>query len=56
MCTTYCQCGLEGLNRNELWDAVYSGVLSTEQQAQLDANNRQCSALIYPELLDAPAQ
>ncbi len=56
MCTTYCQCGLEGLDRNALWDAVYSGVLSEEQQAQLDANNRQCSALIYPELLDAPTQ
>lgn len=56
MCTTYCQCGLEGLDRNDLWDAVYSGALSSEQQAQLDANNRQCSALIYPELLDKPAE
>ena len=56
MCTTYCQCGLEGLEREDLWDAVYSGVLSGDQQAQLDANNRQCSALIYPELLDSPAE
>lgn len=56
MCTTYCQCGLDGLNRNALWDAVYSGALTSEQQAQLDENNRQCSALIYPELLEAPAQ
>lgn len=56
MCTTYCQCGMEGFDRDELWDAVYSGSLSPEQQAQLDANNRQCSALIYPELLETPAQ
>ena len=56
MCTTYCQCGLEGLDRDGLWDAVYSGLLDAEQQAKLDANNRQCSALIYPELLDSPAQ
>ena len=52
MCTTYCQCGLEGLDREDLWDAVYSGILTEEEQARLDANNRQCSALIYPELLD----
>lgn len=56
MCTTYCQCGLEGLERDDLWDAVYSGALTAEQQARLDANNRQCSALIYPELLDGPAE
>lgn len=56
MCTTYCQCGLEGLDADELWDAVYSGVLTPEQQTKLDENNRQCSALIYPELLNPPAQ
>lgn len=56
MCTTYCQCGLEGLDEDDLWDAVYTGVLTPEQQTKLDENNRQCSALIYPELLDAPAQ
>jgi uncharacterized membrane protein len=55
LCTTYCQCGLEGLDRDNLWDAIYSGVLSPQQQTRLDANNRQCSALIFPELLDAPA-
>ena len=56
MCTTYCQCGLEGLERNELWDAVYSGVLTPAQQTQLDENNRQCSALIYPDLLQSPVE
>ncbi|UYN99264.1 MAG: DUF1624 domain-containing protein [Devosia sp.] len=50
LCTTYCQCGMEGLHRDGLWEPVFSGVISTEQQAQLDENNRQCSALIYPEL------
>jgi len=49
LCTTYCQCGLEGIEKNELWDAVYSGLVSAEQQALLDAQNRQCSAVIYPE-------
>ncbi|PXA99038.1 hypothetical protein DMC47_05510 [Nostoc sp. 3335mG] len=56
MCTTYCQCGMEGLTRDNLWEPVYSGVLTAEEQARLEANNRQCSALIYPELLEAPAQ
>lgn len=56
MCTTYCQCGLEGLERNELWDAVYSGVLTPAEQAQLDENNLQCSAVIYPELLGGTAE
>lgn len=56
MCTTYCQCGLKGLDEDDLWDAVYTGALTPDQQAKLDENNRQCSALIYPELLDAPAQ
>ncbi|MET3927244.1 heparan-alpha-glucosaminide N-acetyltransferase [Devosia sp. 2618] len=50
MCTTYCQCGLEGVERNDLWDAIYSGLVNADQQAQLDAQNRQCSALIYPDL------
>ncbi|KKB10179.1 hypothetical protein VE26_01395 [Devosia chinhatensis] len=54
MCATYCQCGLEGINRDELWDAVYSGVISPQEQTQLDANNRQCSVLIYPELETEP--
>lgn len=52
LCTTYCQCGLEGLTRDNLWDPVYSGVISPDQQAQLDANNRQCSAVIYPDVLE----
>lgn len=56
LCTTYCQCGLEGLDADDLWDAVYSGALTPEQQSALDENNRQCSALIYPELLDSPAK
>lgn len=50
LCATYCQCGLEGINRDDLWDPVYSGQVSAEDQAKLDANNRQCSVLIYPEL------
>lgn len=56
MCTTYCQCGMEGLSEDNLWDSVYSGALSAEDQAKLDENNRQCSALIYPDLLETPAQ
>ena len=50
LCTTYCQCGLENIEANDLWDAVYSGMLDADQQAELDASNRQCSRLIYPEL------
>ena len=50
LCATYCQCGLDGVIRDELWGPIYSGVVSAEEQAQLDANNRQCSVLIYPEL------
>lgn len=50
LCTTYCQCGLEGVERDNLWEPIYSGLVSAGDQAKLDANNRQCSALIYPEL------
>lgn len=50
MCTTYCQCGLEGVERNQLWNAVETGMVTAAEQALLDAQNRQCSALIYPEL------
>lgn len=50
LCTTYCQCGLEGVEANDLWHAIYSGMVSADEQAKLDARNRQCSALIYPEL------
>lgn len=50
LCTTYCQCGLRTVEDNNLWDAVYSGLLSAQEQTLLDASNRQCSALIYPEL------
>jgi uncharacterized membrane protein len=56
LCTTYCQCGLEGLNEDDLWGAVYSGTISPEQQAKLDENNLQCSAVIYPELLESGAE
>ncbi len=55
LCATYCQCGLEGIERDDLWDPVFSGLVSAEDQAKLDANNRQCSALIYPELDADPA-
>ncbi|SFV38332.1 Uncharacterized membrane protein [Devosia crocina] len=54
LCTTYCQCGMAGLDREDLWDAVYSGVLNEDEQDRLDKNNRQCSAVIYPELLEQP--
>jgi uncharacterized membrane protein len=56
MCTTYCQCGLENVEANDLWDAIYSGLLDADQQSRLEASNRQCSALIYPELDTAPQQ
>lgn len=49
-CTTYCQCGLEGVETNDLWNAVVTGLVTAEEQALLDAQNRQCSVLIYPEL------
>jgi uncharacterized membrane protein len=51
LCAVYCQCGLEGVIRDDLWEPIYSGLVSADEQAKLDANNRQCSALIYPELL-----
>lgn len=50
LCAVYCQCGLDGIKRDDLWEPVFSGLVSAEDQAKLDANNRQCSALIYPEL------
>lgn len=59
LCTSYCQCGLKTVEDNDLWDGVYSGLLTAQEQTILDASNRQCSALIYPELsknLTAPAQ
>ncbi|MCZ4346890.1 heparan-alpha-glucosaminide N-acetyltransferase [Devosia neptuniae] len=50
LCTTYCQCGLEGVEQNDLWNAVFTGMVTAQEQTILDASNRQCSALIYPEL------
>ena len=50
LCTTYCQCGLKTVEDNDLWEAVYSGMLTAQEQTLLDASNRQCSAQIYPEL------
>jgi len=50
LCAIYCQCGLEGVKRDNLWEPVYTGLVSAQDQAKLDANNRQCSALIYPDL------
>mgnify|MGYP001210672078 FL=1 len=55
LCAIYCLCGLEGVKRENLWEPVFTGLVSAEDQAKLDANNRQCSALIYPELEVAPA-
>ena len=50
MCVIYCQCGLEGIKANELWNAIETGMVTADEQALLDAQNRQCSAEIYPEL------
>ncbi|SEP69130.1 Uncharacterized membrane protein [Devosia sp. YR412] len=50
MCVTYCQCGLEGVQSNDLWNAINSGMVTADEQVLLDAQNRQCSAVIYPEL------
>lgn len=50
MCVTYCQCGLAGVTTNDLWNAVETGMVTAAEQALLDAQNRQCSAVIYPEL------
>lgn len=54
MCVTYCQCGLEGVTANDLWNAVETGMVTAAEQALLDAQNRQCSAVIYPELNATP--
>lgn len=50
LCVTYCQCGLEGVKTNDLWNAIETGMVTAAEQALLDAQNRQCSAVIYPEL------
>ncbi|ODT73152.1 MAG: hypothetical protein ABS75_00230 [Pelagibacterium sp. SCN 63-23] len=50
LCAIYCQCGLEGIKRDDLWEPIFGGLVSAADQARLDANNRQCSVLIYPEL------
>lgn len=50
LCTTYCQSGLEGVETNDLWNAIETGMVTAGEQALLDAQNRQCSAVIYPEL------
>ncbi len=54
MCVTYCQCGLDGITTNDLWNAVETGMVTAAEQALLDAQNRQCSAVIYPELNATP--
>ncbi len=54
MCVTYCQCGLEGVKTNDLWNAIDTGMVTAAEQALLDAQNRQCSAVIYPELNATP--
>lgn len=48
LCVTYCQCGLKGVADNDLWNAVYTGMVSAAEQSKLDETTRQCSALIYP--------
>jgi uncharacterized membrane protein len=54
MCVTYCQCGLEGVKTNDLWNAIETGMVTPAEQTLLDAQNRQCSAVIYPELNATP--
>ncbi|QDZ12950.1 DUF1624 domain-containing protein [Devosia ginsengisoli] len=53
MCVTYCQCGLEQVEANDLWNAIETGMVTAAEQELLDAQNRQCSAVIYPELNSA---
>ncbi|MGB3336398.1 MAG: heparan-alpha-glucosaminide N-acetyltransferase [Devosia sp.] len=53
MCTIYCQCGLEQIEANDLWNAVQTGMVTSAEQERLDAQNRLCSAVIYPELNSA---
>ncbi|HTM76428.1 MAG TPA: heparan-alpha-glucosaminide N-acetyltransferase [Devosia sp.] len=48
LCVTYCQCGLKGVADNDLWNAVYTGMVTAAEQSRLDETTRQCSALIYP--------
>ncbi|HTN62650.1 MAG TPA: heparan-alpha-glucosaminide N-acetyltransferase [Devosia sp.] len=48
LCVTYCQCGLKGVADNDLWNAVYTGMVTAAEQSLLDETTRQCSALIYP--------
>lgn len=48
LCVTYCQCGLEDVIANDLWNAIQTGMVTAGEQAQLDETTRQCSALIYP--------
>jgi uncharacterized membrane protein len=48
LCVTYCQCGLKGVVDNDLWNAVYTGMVTAQEQSKLDETTRQCSALIYP--------
>jgi uncharacterized membrane protein len=48
LCVTYCQCGLQGVVDNDLWNAVYTGTVTAAEQSKLDETTRQCSALIYP--------
>lgn len=54
LCVTYCQCGLKTVEENDLWASIYSGQITAGDQALLDASNRQCSALIYPDLKSTP--
>jgi uncharacterized membrane protein len=49
-CAIFCQCGLTGINENDLWGPIYSGLFDEAQQSVLDESNRACSVLIYPEL------
>lgn len=48
LCVTYCQCGLKGVEDNQLWYAINTGIVSAAEQSSLDETTRQCSALIYP--------
>ncbi|MCS6758245.1 MAG: hypothetical protein MO852_03475 [Candidatus Devosia euplotis] len=50
LCTTYYQCSLQGIETNDLWMRFIPACLGAGVFI-LDASNRQCFALIYPELV-----
>ncbi len=54
LCVVYSQCKLEGIEQNNLWDAINSGVIFPSQQKLLDDRNFECSSLVNPDLQANP--